>query len=218
MFSCCLFVPQSPLNWATGKEFHQCPQGQTCLVCRSDANSWGRISRGETVLCPCRRLVEKGIKAKSKLLSACLTLSPRYSCLSERICRSLGLPEVWVHRAAAARQSAILQPWVPCVMARRAGGSWWSLMASSVLGCRQTHRVVTPAGSRQISWRCNRSRRSGNYSLFWRMPLVWQSDVFAAVWNGFVVELLVPSPCGLSGFPPSWRLHLCIWYDRHGEQ
>lgn len=94
VFLLLLCSPQSPLNSATRKDgcsVCRLPWGQTCLAAGWMQTAEGVFPGVKLSLCLCSGLLEKGIKDKSKLLSACLSLSPRYNYLSaERICLSLG--------------------------------------------------------------------------------------------------------------------------------
>lgn len=226
-------LPQSPLNSAARKELHQCvagyPRGRPALPAGRMQTAEGVFPGVRLSLRPCSRLPEKEIKDNSKLLSACLFLPPRYSYLSaERICPSLGLLFSSARDISSKCQGSMLVCNPPaaseCLV-------WWpgELEATSEvlrphwclgewLERRQTRRAVIPAGSRQISWHYNHSRKAGNCPLFWSMPLVWERGCVCIsmkwIWGGAAVY----SSWRLSGFPPSWRLCSCIWYDRHGGQ
>lgn len=87
-------------------------------------------------LCLCRRLLEKGIKDKSKLLSACLSLSPR------RICEDLSVFGFARGVSSKCRGSAPVCD--PAAASASCDGLEAPVESFCLLAWRQTHRAVTP--------------------------------------------------------------------------
>ena len=95
-FILAFLLPTVPFEFSyQERRLHQCvagyPRGRPALPAGRVRTAEGAFPGVRLSLCLCSGLLEKGIKDKSKLLSARLSLSPRYSYLSaERICLSLG--------------------------------------------------------------------------------------------------------------------------------